>query len=101
LTSADWREVSRIVLHIDPGREPDRARRAFDSHLVVHHDISLQRLGLRLQILERPKNLSTTSAASFIVSSCDISNVLPMIDKTSGGFQPLVPVCPALVFGLD
>ena len=30
---ADWREVSRIVLHIDPVREPDRARRAFDSHL--------------------------------------------------------------------
>ena len=31
---ADWREVSRIVLHIDPEQEPDRARRAFDSHLV-------------------------------------------------------------------
>jgi hypothetical protein len=30
---ADWREVSRIVLHIDPDREPERARRAFDSHL--------------------------------------------------------------------
>src|SRR5205814_7507757 len=30
---ADWREVSRIVLHIDAEREPDRARRAFDSHL--------------------------------------------------------------------
>lgn len=30
---ADWREVSRIVLHIDPEREPDRVRRAFDSHL--------------------------------------------------------------------
>jgi hypothetical protein len=30
---ADWREVSRIVLHIDPEQEPDRARRAFDSHL--------------------------------------------------------------------
>jgi len=30
---ADWREVARIVLHIDPIREPDRARRAFDSHL--------------------------------------------------------------------
>jgi hypothetical protein len=30
---ADWREVSRIVLYIDPGREPDRARRVFDSHL--------------------------------------------------------------------
>jgi hypothetical protein len=30
---ADWREVSRIGLHIDPDREPDRAWRAFDSHL--------------------------------------------------------------------
>jgi hypothetical protein len=30
---ADWREVSRIVLRIDPDREPDRAKMAFDSHL--------------------------------------------------------------------
>jgi hypothetical protein len=30
---ADWREVARLVLHIDPVIEPDRARRAFDSHL--------------------------------------------------------------------
>jgi hypothetical protein len=30
---ADWREVARIVLHLDPDREPDRARKAFDSHL--------------------------------------------------------------------
>jgi hypothetical protein len=30
---ADWREVSRIALHIDAEREPDRARRAFDSHV--------------------------------------------------------------------
>jgi hypothetical protein len=30
---ADWQEVARIVLHIDPEREPARARRAFDSHL--------------------------------------------------------------------
>jgi hypothetical protein len=30
---ADWREVARVVLHIDPDREPDRARYAFDSHL--------------------------------------------------------------------
>ena len=30
---ADWREVSRILLHIDPQQEPDRAQRAFDSHL--------------------------------------------------------------------
>lgn len=30
---ADWREVSRIILRIDPEREPARARRAFESHL--------------------------------------------------------------------
>jgi hypothetical protein len=30
---ADWREVARIVLHIDPEHESDRARRSFDSHL--------------------------------------------------------------------
>jgi hypothetical protein len=30
---ADWTEVARIVLHIDPSSEPDRARRAFDSHM--------------------------------------------------------------------
>lgn len=31
--NADWREVARIVLRIDPSLEPDRARRAFESHL--------------------------------------------------------------------
>jgi hypothetical protein len=31
--NADWREAARLVLHIDPTIEPDRARRAFDSHL--------------------------------------------------------------------
>ena len=30
---ADWTEVARVVLHIDPEREPDRARRAYQSHL--------------------------------------------------------------------
>jgi hypothetical protein len=30
---ADWREVARVVLHLDPEQDPDRARRAFDSHL--------------------------------------------------------------------
>ncbi len=30
---ADWREVARIVLHIDPDMEPDRAKSAWDSHL--------------------------------------------------------------------
>jgi hypothetical protein len=30
---ADWTEVARIVLHIDPKQEPQRARRAWESHL--------------------------------------------------------------------
>ncbi len=30
---ADWREVAKIVLHIDPDGEPHRARRAWESHL--------------------------------------------------------------------
>jgi hypothetical protein len=30
---ADWHEVARIVLHIDPEREPERARTAYQSHL--------------------------------------------------------------------
>jgi len=30
---ADWRDVARIVLHIDPSREPDRAKEIWTSHL--------------------------------------------------------------------
>ncbi|WP_426442529.1 hypothetical protein [Bradyrhizobium genosp. P] len=30
---AGWRQVVRIVLEIDPDREPERARNAFESHL--------------------------------------------------------------------
>jgi len=30
---ADWEEVAKIVLHLDQDREPDRARRAWESHL--------------------------------------------------------------------
>ncbi|MCP1850218.1 MULTISPECIES: DNA -binding domain-containing protein [unclassified Bradyrhizobium] len=30
---ADWREVVEIVLRIDPKREPDRARLAYETHL--------------------------------------------------------------------
>jgi hypothetical protein len=30
---ADWTEVARVVLHIEPAQEPDRARRAWESHL--------------------------------------------------------------------
>jgi hypothetical protein len=32
---ADWREVARIVLHLDTEREPDRAWRAFESHCLA------------------------------------------------------------------
>jgi hypothetical protein len=31
--NADWCEIARIVLQIDPAIEPDRARKAFESHL--------------------------------------------------------------------
>jgi hypothetical protein len=31
--SADWHEVARIVLRIDPVSEPVRARNAYESHL--------------------------------------------------------------------
>lgn len=31
--NADWQEVVRIVLHIDPAAEPTRARGAYESHL--------------------------------------------------------------------
>ena len=30
---ADWMEVARLVLHMDPELEPDRARSAYQSHL--------------------------------------------------------------------
>jgi hypothetical protein len=30
---ADWREVAHIVLHIDPNQEPERAFRAWATHL--------------------------------------------------------------------
>jgi hypothetical protein len=33
LLDADWCDVARIVLHLDPDHEPDRARRAFENHL--------------------------------------------------------------------
>jgi hypothetical protein len=31
---ADWEEVARIVLHIDPDTEPSRARKSWETHLV-------------------------------------------------------------------
>jgi len=39
---ADWREISRTVLHVDPDQDGERARLVFDSHLarakwMTHH----------------------------------------------------------------
>jgi Uncharacterized conserved protein (DUF2285) len=34
---ADWQDVARIVLHIDPVREPGRARKAWETHLARAH----------------------------------------------------------------
>ncbi len=31
--NADWREVSRIVLHRDPGQDPLKTKRCWESHL--------------------------------------------------------------------
>ena len=31
--NADWQEVAKLVLHIDPASEPTRARRAWETHL--------------------------------------------------------------------
>ena len=30
---ADWQDVARLVLKIDPDKEPERARRAWETHL--------------------------------------------------------------------
>jgi hypothetical protein len=48
---ADWKEVAKVVLHIDPEREPERARRAWESHLARARWMS--RSGYR-QLLDQP-----------------------------------------------
>jgi hypothetical protein len=48
---ADWREVAVIVLHRDPEREPERTRRAFESHL--SRAIWMTKHGYRLRLRGR------------------------------------------------
>jgi hypothetical protein len=50
---ADWREVARIVPHIDPQHESDRARRAFYS-----------RLSRASELLQSPRSGTTSRRAS-------------------------------------
>jgi len=33
----DWRTVARVVLHLDPGNNLERARRAWETHLARAH----------------------------------------------------------------
>ena len=42
---ADWDEAALLVLHIDPVREPERARRVWESHLARAKWISDKRHG--------------------------------------------------------
>lgn len=37
IDNADWREVAKIVLHIDPEKELERAYRAWETHLARAH----------------------------------------------------------------
>jgi hypothetical protein len=37
---ADWREVAKIVLHLDPALDEARAKRAWESHLARAHWLS-------------------------------------------------------------
>jgi hypothetical protein len=48
---ADWREVARIVLHLDPDAEPDRAHRIWESHLARAHWMTM--MGYR-HLLDHP-----------------------------------------------
>jgi hypothetical protein len=41
---ADWKEVAGVMLHLDPEREPDRARRAWETHLARAHWMNRARL---------------------------------------------------------
>jgi len=33
VAKADWREAARIVLHLDPDKNPEKVRRTWESHL--------------------------------------------------------------------
>jgi hypothetical protein len=53
---ADWREVARIMLHIDPDQDVPRARRAFDRHLARAKWMSREGYKHLLQYGWPPKN---------------------------------------------
>jgi hypothetical protein len=40
IDGADWREVAKVVLKIDPAKQPLRTRRVWESHLSRAHWIS-------------------------------------------------------------
>jgi len=59
---ADWREVARIVLHLDSEHESDRARRAFDSHLSRAKWMTGAWLPAPATVARRPKRRSQFAA---------------------------------------
>ncbi len=50
--NADWREVARLVLNIDPDQDPEGAHRTFESHL--HRARWMARGGYRHLLQEPP-----------------------------------------------
>lgn len=49
---APWQEIVAILFGIDPGSEPDRSQRIYDSHLARARWMS--ETGFRLLLAERP-----------------------------------------------
>jgi len=68
---ADWRDVCRIVLRIDPDTEPVRARRAYESHLARAQWAS--RLGYRYS-QRQPFTIVTADLESDNVAGTPASN---------------------------
>jgi hypothetical protein len=48
---ADWKEVARIVLRINPAREPERARRTWQSHLARARWMTEFKAGLPTEVI--------------------------------------------------
>lgn len=50
--AADWREVSRLVLHIEPNKDTARARRAFESHLCARDGWPIRDIDICCEVRE-------------------------------------------------
>ena len=57
---AEWQEIARLFLRVDPEREPDRARKAYESHLARARWITEITENGRLLRLTQPKQNKST-----------------------------------------